>query len=87
LRALGKVMWGPLEIADLNTNTVGMSNNEHRIMNAEQVPFGDAEWNEKLAAVILIAGIVVIGVAPFLLQKLLNPAAEEISKQVLRAAF
>ena len=56
-------------------------------MNAEQIPFGDAEWNEKLAAVILIAGIVVIGVAPFLLQKLLNPAAEEISRQVLRAAF
>ena len=46
-----------------------------------------AEWNEKLAAVILIAGIVVIGVAPFLLQKLLNPASEEISKQILRAAF
>ncbi|MCX6197894.1 MAG: NADH-quinone oxidoreductase subunit M [Bacteroidetes bacterium] len=94
LRALGKVMWGPLEIADfgmrnaeLNTNTTGISNNEHRITNAEQVPFGDAEWNEKLAAVILIAGIVVIGVAPFLLQALLSPASEEISRQVLRAGF
>ena len=77
LRALGKVMWGPLEII----------NYKLEITNENQVPFGDAEWNEKLAAVILIAGIVVIGVAPFLLQKLLNPAAEEISKQVLRAAF
>ena len=70
-------MWGPLEII----------NYKLEITNENQVPFGDAEWNEKLAAVILIAGIVVIGVAPFLLQKLLNPAAEEISKQVLRAAF
>ena len=77
LRALGKVMWGPLEVYGsqmaVDGNTV--------------VPFGDAEWNEKLAAVILIAGIVVIGVAPFLLQQLLNPASEEISKQILRAAF
>lgn len=77
LRALGKVMWGPLEVHGsqmaVDGNTV--------------VPFGDAEWNEKLAAVILIAGIVVIGVAPFLLQQLLNPAAEEISRQVLRAGF
>lgn len=77
LRALGKVMWGPLEVHGslmaVDGNTV--------------VPFGDAEWNEKLAAVILIAGIVVIGVAPFLLQQLLNPASEEISKQILRAAF
>ena len=70
-------MWGPLEVYGsqmaVDGNTV--------------VPFGDAEWNEKLAAVILIAGIVVIGVAPFLLQQLLNPASEEISKQILRAAF
>lgn len=77
LRALGKVMWGPLEVHGsqmaVDGNTV--------------VPFGDAEWNEKLAAVILILGIVVIGVAPFLLQRLLNPASEEISKQILRAAF
>ena len=70
LRALGKVMWGPVEVEGESV-----------------VAFGDAEWNEKLAAVILIAGIVVIGVAPFLLQKLLNPAAEEISRQILRAAF
>src|SRR5688572_13897799 len=92
LRALGKVMWGPLQVDSwqltVDSKTANeISNNEHRIMNAEQIPFGDAEWNEKLAAVILIAGIVVIGVAPFLLQQLLNPASEEISKQILRAAF
>ncbi len=70
LRALGKVMWGKLELKD-----------------HEHVAFADAAWNEKLAAVILIAGIVVIGVAPFLLQQLLSPAADTISKQILRAAF
>ena len=61
-----------------------ISNDEHRISN---IDFGDAEWNEKLAAVILIAGIVVIGVAPFLLQKLVDAGAEEITQQLTRAAF
>ena len=89
LRALGKVMWGPLEVGSLmsevGSGTAGAASDiGHQ---TSDIPFGDADWNEKLAAVILIAGIVVIGVAPFLLQKLLNPAAEEISRQVLRAAF
>ena len=77
LRALGKVMWGPLEV----------HGSEMAVDGNTAVPFRDAEWNEKLAAVILIAGIVLIGIAPFLLQQLLNPAAEEISRQVLRAGF
>jgi NADH-quinone oxidoreductase subunit M len=54
---------------------------------SEQVDFADVEWNEKLAAVILILGILVIGVAPFLLQQLINPASQEISNHILRAAF
>src|ERR1041385_5614182 len=37
---------------------------------------GDAKWNEKLAAFILIAGIVAIGVYPQWLNDLLRPAAE-----------
>lgn len=77
LRALGKVMWGPLEVHGSQMAVDGNAT----------VPFGDAEWNEKLAAVILIAGIVVIGVAPFLLQQLLNPASEQVMKNVMRAAF
>lgn len=68
LRALGKVMMGPMQ-------------DEHH------VSITDARWNEKLAAVILIAGIVVIGVAPFLLQQLLQPGAEKIMLNVLRAGF
>lgn len=38
----------------------------------------DAGWNEKLAAVILIIGIVAIGIAPFWLNDLIKPGAEII---------
>jgi NADH-quinone oxidoreductase subunit M len=38
----------------------------------------DASWNERVALVLLIAGIVVIGVAPFLLYDLLTPAVKTI---------
>lgn len=77
LRALGKVMWGPLEV---HASQMAVDGNA-------VVPFGDAEWNEKLAAVILIAGIVVIGVAPFLLQRLLDPASTEIMNHLTKAGF
>ncbi|MGV3658052.1 MAG: complex I subunit 4 family protein [Chitinophagaceae bacterium] len=43
----------------------------------------DATWNEKLAAAILITGIVVIGVAPFLLNNLINPGTETIMNKVM----
>lgn len=45
----------------------------------------DARWNEKLAAVILISGIVIIGVAPFLITQLIVPATDEIMNKVLGA--
>jgi NADH-quinone oxidoreductase subunit M len=41
----------------------------------------DAKWNEKLAAIILIAGILAIGVAPFWLNDLIKPAAEIIMQK------
>lgn len=37
--------------------------------------FTDASWNEKLAAGVLITGIVVMGVAPFLIQDLVSPGS------------
>src|SRR5437773_1397816 len=40
-----------------------------------------------IGTVFLIAGIVMIGVAPFLLQQLLQPGAERIMQNVLRAGF
>jgi len=68
LRALGKVMMGP-------------------IIDEHQGHLSDAGWNEKLAAVILIAGVVIIGVAPIFLQRLINPGSEAIMHNVLRAGF
>lgn len=46
---------------------------------------GDATWNEKLAAGLLIAGIVIIGVAPFLINQLIAPGTETIMQQLGRA--
>jgi NADH-quinone oxidoreductase subunit M len=43
---------------------------------------GDAIWAEKLAAGILITGIVVIGVAPFWIYHLINPGTEFIVRQL-----
>lgn len=45
----------------------------------------DATWNEKLAAGLLILGIVLIGVAPFLLNQLIAPGTETIMQQVGKA--
>lgn len=42
----------------------------------------DAAWNEKLAAVLLIAGVVVIGVAPFLLEQLISSATTSMMQQI-----
>jgi NADH-quinone oxidoreductase subunit M len=39
---------------------------------------GDARWNEKLAASILIVGIVAIGIAPFWLNELIEPGTAAI---------
>ena len=48
------------------------------INNAEYNALKDAGWNEKLAAILLIAGIVAIGFAPFWLQQLIQPGTEQI---------
>ena len=42
----------------------------------------DATWNEKVAAIILIAGIIAIGVAPFWLNDLVSPATEIIMQKL-----
>ena len=42
----------------------------------------DAAWNEKLAAGLLVVGIVAIGVAPFWLNELLQPGSEVIIKKL-----
>jgi NADH-quinone oxidoreductase subunit M len=42
----------------------------------------DAKWNERLAAIILIAGILAIGIAPFWLNDLVTPATDIIMQKV-----
>jgi len=42
----------------------------------------DATWNEKLAAIILVAGILAIGLAPFWLNDLISPATEVIMQKI-----
>ncbi len=42
----------------------------------------DATWNEKLAAIVLIAGIIAIGLAPFWLNDLVSPATEIIMQKL-----
>ena len=43
----------------------------------------DATWNEKAAAGLLIIGILIIGLAPFLITDLINPGTEVIMKKIL----
>ncbi|MEO8108861.1 MAG: NADH-quinone oxidoreductase subunit M [Ginsengibacter sp.] len=52
------------------------------IKNENYLQLKDATWNERLAAVILVAGIIAIGVAPGWLIDLLKPAAEEIMNRI-----
>ena len=45
----------------------------------------DAGWNERLAAGLLIAGIVVIGIAPFLLTKLIEDNPQTVVRSAIQA--
>ena len=42
----------------------------------------DASWNERLAVIILVAGILAIGVAPFWLNELVAPSSEMIMQKL-----
>lgn len=48
----------------------------------EYLPLKDAGWNERLAAIMLVAGILAIGVAPFWLNDLIRPAVEIIMSKM-----
>jgi NADH-quinone oxidoreductase subunit M len=43
----------------------------------------DATWNEKLAGVLLLAGIIFMGITPFLLNELVKPGTEIITEKIL----
>jgi NADH-quinone oxidoreductase subunit M len=71
LRAVGKIAMGPLQI-----------NRQEGIPANNGKGWSDAGWNERLAAIILLAGILAIGIFPNWLYKLLNPAAEIIMNRI-----
>jgi NADH-quinone oxidoreductase subunit M len=48
------------------------------ITNSHYEQLTDASWNEKFAAVVLISGILIVGIAPFLLINLIQPGTEII---------
>jgi len=48
------------------------------ITNSHYEQLTDASWNEKFAAVVLISGILIVGMAPFLLIDLIQPGTEII---------
>lgn len=53
------------------------------VENAEYNLLKDARWNERIAAGILMTGILIIGVLPFLLTDLINPGTTEIINKIL----
>jgi len=53
------------------------------VVNNEHLSLGDAGWNERLAAGLLIIGIVMIGIVPFLLKDLINPATQTMIQKIV----
>src|SRR5258705_724553 len=54
---------------------------------AEHNLLGDAKWNEKWAAGLLIIGIIAIGIAPFWLNQLIGPGTEAIMHSIEKVAL
>jgi NADH-quinone oxidoreductase subunit M len=57
------------------------------VSNPDFFTLKDAGWNEKLAAGILLVGIVAIGVAPFWLNDLIHPGTAAIMTNVVRGGW
>lgn len=54
------------------------------IKNQEFLGFKDASWNERLASVVLMVSILIIGMAPFLLNDLIGPDTGVIMENITR---
>ncbi|HTH32398.1 MAG TPA: NADH-quinone oxidoreductase subunit M [Lacibacter sp.] len=52
------------------------------IKNNEHLQLSDARWNEKTAAVVLLAGILAMGIVPFWLTDLIDPGTEVIIQKL-----
>lgn len=77
LRAIGKVIMGPIQFPEDSSPLLWSG------VRGE----ADASWNEKFAAVVLIAGIVAIGIAPFWLNDLISPATENIMSKLMTIGY
>lgn len=53
------------------------------VANSHYLSLKDANWNERVAAILLTTAIVVIGVAPFLLKDLIHPGTTEIMQKIV----
>jgi len=53
------------------------------VTNKEYLKLKDATWSERIAAILLIAGILLIGLAPFLLTKLIDLDTTSIINQLM----
>ncbi|RXK58474.1 NADH-quinone oxidoreductase subunit M [Lacibacter luteus] len=52
------------------------------ISNNEHVSLSDAGWHERTAAIVLLAGILIMGIAPFWLTDLINPGTEVLMQKI-----
>jgi NADH-quinone oxidoreductase subunit M len=52
------------------------------VKNNDYLQLTDAGWNEKTAAVLLLAGILVMGLVPFWITDLINPGTEVIIQKI-----
>jgi NADH-quinone oxidoreductase subunit M len=68
LRAVGKTAMGP-------TSPLTP-------LQGERGTLSDAKWNERLAAALLVVGIIAIGIAPFWLNDLIKPGSEVIVQKL-----
>jgi NADH-quinone oxidoreductase subunit M len=55
-------------------------------MSSAYVDLKDARWNEKLAAGLLVSGIVLMGFAPFLINQLIDSGTGNMMTKILRAS-
>ena len=81
LRAVGATIMGPLKFPAGQ----GQSTQLHAGQSAATHPHPgpvDATWNERIALVLLVAGIVLIGVVPVWLYELLTPGVETILQKI-----
>jgi NADH-quinone oxidoreductase subunit M len=54
------------------------------VKNQEYLSFSDAGWNEKLASVVLMVSILIIGIAPFLLNNLISADTGVLMENITR---